>query len=280
MCCHLTWVRLGLSWQRHLRQSWQRKNWQRQRKVKGSTLGIRSPVKQLGKAGRQQRTCRRNSQVCNERLGRPKRECFLIKTHENFPRLSLTKPSAASLELTEEVSAPKQLAPCLTRSPTTRRARAEILQPTNGRESQAPAATLQWGPHVITPVAQPQGECWVSIQHIPNEKSWGPNPFLESSHPKPVLQSSPVIEQSWPPESVQTERVRAATHITGDNRGSLLASLNIRTLTDAKLRTSFEWMQMSGVVALVLSGAERSASRQIHPAHTPAQLRSRQNREK
>ena len=139
---------------------------------------------------------------------------------------------------------------CLTPSPTMRKARAEMLQPTNGRESQAPAATLQWGPHGITPMAQPQGECWISIQHIPNGKSWDPKPFLESSHPKPFLKSSPVIEQSWPPEGAQAGRVRAATHITGDSasRGSLLASLNIRTLTDAKLRIIFEWMQMSGVV--------------------------------
>ena len=44
-----------------------------------------------------------------------------------------------------------------------------------------------------------------------------------------------MVEQSWPPESVQATRVRAATHITGGSLGSLLASLNIRILTDAKL---------------------------------------------
>ena len=129
---------------------------------------------------------------------RSERVVFIIKTHGNSPRLSLTKPCTASLELTEEVSAPTQLAPCLTSSSTVRKARAEMLQPTHGRESQVPAATLQWDPHGIAPVAQPHGECWISIQHIPNGKSWDPKPFLESSHPKPLLKSSPVIEQSSP----------------------------------------------------------------------------------
>ena len=179
-----------------------------------------------------------------------KKDVFLIKTYENPPYLSLNKSSAASFELTEEAPAPKQLVPCLAPSPATRKARAEMLKPTNGRESQAPAATLQWGPHGITPVAQPQGECWVSIQHIPNGAVG--TPFLESSRPEPFLRSSPVIEQSWPPESVQATRVRAATRIAGDSLASLLASLNIRTLTDEKLRTCFEWMRMSGVVALAL----------------------------
>ena len=127
-----------------------------------------------------------------------------------------------------------------------------MLKPTNGRESQAPAATLQWGPHGITPVVQPQGDCWISIQHNPNGESWEPKIFLESSHPKPFLRSGPVIEQSWPPESVQATRVRAATRIAGDSLAALLAPLNIRTLTDEKLRTCFEWMQMSRVVALAL----------------------------
>jgi hypothetical protein len=167
-------------------------------------------------------------------------DVFLIKTHENPSCLSITKPSAASLELTEEASAPKQQIPCLAPSPPTRRARAEMLQPTNGRENQAPAATLQWGPHGITPVAQPQGDCWVSIQHIPNGESWEPKPFLGSSKPKPFLRSSPVVGQSWPPESVQATRVRAATRIAGDSIASLLASLNIRTLTDEELKTCFE----------------------------------------
>ena len=118
-----------------------------------------------------------------------------------------------------------------------------MLKPTNGRESQAPAATLQWGPHGITPVVQSQGVCWVSIQHIPNGESWDPKPFWGSS---------PVVEQSWTPESVQATRVRAATHMAGDSLGSLLASLIIRILTNAKFRTCFERMQMSGVVALAL----------------------------
>ena len=34
--------------------------------------------------------------------------------------------------------------------------------------------------------------------------------------------------------------------------GTLFASLSIRTLTDAKLKIIFEWMQMSGVVAVAL----------------------------
>ena len=51
-------------------------------------------------------------------------------------------------------------------------------------------------------------------------------------------------------ESVEATRVRAAIHITGGSLGSLLASLNISTLIDAKLRTCFEWTRMSGVVAL------------------------------
>jgi hypothetical protein len=98
------------------------------------------------------------------------KDVFLIKTCEDPSCLLINKPNAASLELTEEASAPKQQIPCLAPSLTTRKARAEMLKPTNGRESQAPAATLQWGPHGITPVAQPQGECWVSIQHIPKWK--------------------------------------------------------------------------------------------------------------
>ena len=179
-------------------------------------------------------------------------DVFFIKTHENPSCLPLSKSSAASLKLAEEASVPEQRIPCLTPSPPTRKARAEMLKPTNGRESQAPAATLQWGPHGITPVVQPQGDCWVSIQHIPNAESWEPKPFLESSHPRPFLKSGPVIEQSWPPESVQATRARAATRIAGDSLASLLASLNIRTLTDEKLRTCFEWMRMSGVVALAL----------------------------
>ena len=75
----------------------------------------------------------------------------------NPPCLPLNKPSAASLELTERALAPKQLASCLTPNPPKRQAVAEMLKLTNGREKQAPAATLQWGPHGITPVAKPQG---------------------------------------------------------------------------------------------------------------------------
>ena len=73
-------------------------------------------------------------------------DVFLIKTHENPSCLSITKPSAASLELTEEASAPKQQIPCLAPSPPTRKARAEMLQPTNGREKPSPCCDLAVGP--------------------------------------------------------------------------------------------------------------------------------------
>ena len=58
--------------------------------------------------------------------------------------------------------------------------------------------------------------------------------------------------QRRPLGSVQATRVRAANRITGRDLGSMLASLNIGTLTDAKLRTCFEWVRMSGAVALSL----------------------------
>ena len=91
---------------------------------------------------------------------------------------------AASVNCTARNKPLKHQHSCLTPSSTTRKARAEMLKRTNGRESQAPAATLQWGPHGITPGAQTQGGYWVSIRHIPNGESWEPKPFLGSSHPQ------------------------------------------------------------------------------------------------
>ena len=171
---------------------------------------------------------------------------------------------AASMKCTARDKHLKHRFSCLAPSSPKRQARAEMLKPTNGRESQAPAATLQWGPYGITLAAKPQGTavraCWVSIQHIPNGESWDPKPKIPSSKakvqpswkPEPFLGSSPVVDRTWPPESIQATRVRAATRIIGSGSGSLLASLNIRTLTDAKLMIIIEWMRMSGVVAVAL----------------------------
>ena len=57
---------------------------------------------------------------------------------------------AASVNCTARNKPLKHQFSCLAPSPRTRKARAEMLKPTNGRESQAPAATLQWGPHGIS----------------------------------------------------------------------------------------------------------------------------------
>ena len=138
---------------------------------------------------------------------------------------------AASVNCTARNKHLKHQFSCLTPSSPKRLAKAEMLKSTNGRESQAPAATLQWGPHGITPTVEPQGttagECWVSIQHIPHGESWDPKPEIPSWEPKPFLRSGPVIERTWAPESVHAARVRAAAQMGGGSLSSLLASLNI-----------------------------------------------------
>ena len=115
------------------------------------------------------------------------------------------------------------------------------------RGRHAPAATLHWGPHGTTLVAQPQGGCWASTQHIPNAEIWGPKPFLGSSHPKLPLGLSPVVRQSWPLGGAQATRVWAATCMAGGGLAPLLAPLNIRALANAKPKTCPAWVRVLDV---------------------------------
>ena len=61
-----------------------------------------------------------------------------------------------------------------------------------------------------------------------------------------------MIQPSWPPPDGKLAQARAALRKAGDEKESLLATLNIRTLTDAKLRTVSEWMRHAGIVATAL----------------------------
>ena len=52
-----------------------------------------------------------------------------------------------------------------------------------------------------------------------------------------MIGSGPVIQPSWPPPDGKLAQARAALRKAGDENESLLATLNIRTLTDANIRT-------------------------------------------
>ena len=133
-----------------------------------------------------------------------------------------------------------------------------MLKCTNGRESQAPVATLQWGPHGTIQPSEPKlNECWVSIDPVQIEDTWPPVPHVDSwklqveptSAPSPAIECSPVTQPSWAPAGCLEDRLAMRE---AAKSGSLLASLNVRTLTDAKLRTISEWMHEMGVMATAM----------------------------
>lgn len=133
-----------------------------------------------------------------------------------------------------------------------------MLKCTNGRESQAPVATLQWGPHGTIQPSEPKlSECWVSIDPVRIGDTWPPVPHVDSwklqveptSAPSPAIECSPVTQPSWAPAICLEDRLAMRE---AAKSGSLLASLNVRTLTDAKLRTISEWMHEMGVMATAM----------------------------